>query len=71
MGLLLNPCLPSVFKMEAVATTVTLAKQVGKPAFFIVTRGRSEGINHERALALTSGYGLPAVNTCLQSLGRR
>ena len=61
--LLLIPCVPSVFNMEALASTVKLAKQVRKPAFFIVNRGRSKGINDECALALTSGYGLPAVNT--------
>jgi chromosome partitioning protein len=61
--LLLIPCLPAIFDMDAMAPTVRLARQSGKPAFFIVNRGRSKAINDECALALTSAYGLPAVNT--------
>lgn len=61
--LVLIPCVPSVFNMDALASTVKLVHSVQKPAFFIVNRGRSKGINDECALALTSAYGLPAVNT--------
>lgn len=61
--LLLIPCLPAIFDMDAMAPTVRLARKSGKPAFFIVNRGRSKAINDECALALTSAYGLPAVNT--------
>ena len=61
--LLLIPCLPAIFDMDAMGPTVKLARQSGKPAFFIVNRGRSKAINDECALALTSAYGLPAVNT--------
>jgi hypothetical protein len=49
--------------MDAMAPTVKLVRQSGKPAFFLVNRGRSKGINDECALALTSAYGLPAANT--------
>lgn len=61
--LLLVPCVPSVFNMDAMAPTVKLVRQSRKPAFFLVNRGRSKGINDECALALTSAYGLPAANT--------
>lgn len=61
--LLLLPCLPAIMDMDAMAPTVKLARRSGKPAFFLVNRGRSKAINDECALALTSAYGLPAVNT--------
>ena len=62
--LILIPCVPSGYNMEALAATVRLVKQVQKPGFFIINRGnRSKAINDECALALTSAYGLPAVNT--------
>jgi len=61
--LILIPCVPSVFNMDALASTVKLVQQVHRPAFFLVNRGRSKGINDECALGLTSAYGLPAVNT--------
>src|SRR5438876_65057 len=54
----------SGYNMEALAATVRLVKQVRKPGFFVINRGnRSKAINDECALALTSAYGLPAVNT--------
>jgi chromosome partitioning protein len=61
--LILIPCVPSVFNMDAMASTVKLARHAKKPAFFLVNRGRSKGINDDCALALTTAYGLPAVNT--------
>jgi chromosome partitioning protein len=62
--LLLLPCVPSVFNMDAMEPTVRLARRGQKPAFFLVNRGRSsKAINDECALALTSGYGLPAIST--------
>jgi chromosome partitioning protein len=61
--ILLLPCVPSVFNMDAMEATVRLAKRLRRSAFFLVNRGRSKGINDECALALTSAYGLPAVNT--------
>jgi chromosome partitioning protein len=61
--LLLLPCLPAVLDMDAMAPTVRLVRKLGKPAFFVVNRGRSKAINDGCALALTSAYGLPAVNT--------
>jgi chromosome partitioning protein len=60
--LLLMPCVPSVFNMDALASTVKLVRHLNKPAFFLINRGRSKGINDECALALTSAYGLPATN---------
>jgi hypothetical protein len=51
------------FNMDAMASNVKLARLARKPAFFIVNRGRSKGINDDCALALTTAYGLPAVNT--------
>lgn len=61
----LLPCVPSRFDMDAMAPTVKLIKKTGKAStsFFLVNKGRSKGINDECALALTSAYGLPAVNT--------
>lgn len=62
--LLLLTCVPSVFDMDAMEPTVRLAKRLRKAAFFVVNKGRnSKAINDECALALTSGYGLPAVST--------
>lgn len=61
--LILIPCVPSIFNMDALASTVKLVRQVKRPAFFLVNRGRSKGINDDCALALTSAYGLPAVHT--------
>lgn len=63
--LVLIPCGPSRFDMDAMAPTVKLIKNTGKAgaAFFLVNKGRSKGINDECAVALTSAYGLPAVNT--------
>jgi chromosome partitioning protein len=61
--LVLVPCVPSVFNMDALASTVKLVRGVNRPAYFLVNRGRSKGINDECALALTSAYGLPAINT--------
>jgi len=61
--LVLIPCVPSVFNMDALASTVKLVRSVQRPAYFLVNRGRSKGINDECALGLTSAYGLPAVNT--------
>lgn len=61
--LILIPTAPSVFNMDALAPTVKLVRGLKKPAFFIVNKGRSKGINDECAVALTSAYGLPAVNT--------
>lgn len=63
--LVLLPCAPSRFDMDAMAPTVKLIKKAGKSgtSFFLVNKGRSKGINDECALALTSAYGLPAVNT--------
>ena len=54
---LILPCVPSVFNMDAMEATVLLAKRSRKPAFFLVNRGRSKGINDECALALTIGRG--------------
>jgi chromosome partitioning protein len=65
--LLLIPCLPAILDMDAMAPTVKLARRIGKPTFFVVNRGRSKAINDECALALTSAYGLPAVNTHISS----
>lgn len=61
--LILIPCVPSVDDMDAMAPTVKLVRSSGNPAFFLVNRGRSKNINDECAVALTSAYGLPAVNT--------
>lgn len=61
--LILIPCVPSVFNMDALASTVKLVRSAGKPAFFLINRGRSKGINDECALGLSSAYGLPAVDT--------
>lgn len=63
--LVLLPCAPSKFDMDAMAPTVKLIKSSGKlgSAFFLVNKGRSKGINDECALALASAYALPAVST--------
>ncbi len=63
--LVLIPCVPSRFDMDAMAPTVKLIRNAGKAGatFFVVNKGRSKGINDDCALALTSAYGLPAVNT--------
>jgi chromosome partitioning protein len=63
--LVLLPCGPSRFDMDAMAPTVKLIKNIGKSgsSFFLVNKGRSKGINDECAVALTSAYGLPAANT--------
>jgi chromosome partitioning protein len=61
--LILVPCAPSMFNMEAMAPTAKLVRKVAKPAFFLINKGRSKGINDECALWLASNYGLPAVNT--------
>lgn len=61
--LVIIPCLPAILDMDAMAPTVKLARRSGKPTFFLVNRGRSKAINDECALALTSAYGLPALNT--------
>jgi chromosome partitioning protein len=60
--LLLIPCVPSVLNMEALASTVKLAQQAHKPAYFLVNRGRSKAINDDCLAALVSAYGLPATN---------
>lgn len=63
--LVLVPALPSVFNLDALAPTVRLVRRAGVPAFFVVNRGRSPGINAECALALSSAYGLPAVSVAI------
>jgi chromosome partitioning protein len=60
--LLLIPCVPSLFNMDAMASTVKLAKRVGVPTYFLVNRGRSKAINDDCLVSLTSAYGLPAAN---------
>ena len=65
--LILVPCTPSMDDMDAMGPTAKLAKQSGKPTFFVVNKGRSKGINDECAVALTSAYGLPAVATHITS----
>lgn len=61
--LVLIPCTPSVDDMDAMGPTVKLAKKSGNPAFFVVNKGRSKGINDECAVGLASAYGLPATHT--------
>src|SRR4051812_47832699 len=41
--LVLLPCAPSRFDMDAMGPTVKLAKTAGKPTFFLVNKGRSKG----------------------------
>lgn len=60
--LILMPCVPSVFNMDGLASGVSAAKKAKKPAFFVINRGRSKGINDECLVGLTSAYGLPAIN---------
>lgn len=61
--LVLIPCGPASFEMDAMAPTVRLVEREGVRAFFVINRGRSSGINNECAVALTSAYGLPAAST--------
>lgn len=61
--ILLIPCVPSGFNMDAMTSVVKLAKRVKVPAFFVVNRGRSKAINDDCAISLTSAYGVPATNT--------
>jgi hypothetical protein len=49
--------------MDAMGPTVKLVKESRKPAFFLLNKGRSKGINDDCALKLTSAYGLPATHT--------
>jgi chromosome partitioning protein len=60
--LILIPCAPSRFDMEAMTPTVKMVRRLQKPSWFLINQGRSKGINDDCALALTSAFGLPAVN---------
>jgi len=63
-NLVLIPCTPARLDMDVMGPTATLAKQIGRPSFFVVNKGRKgRAINNDCALALTSRYGLPAVAT--------
>jgi chromosome partitioning protein len=59
---LLIPCAPTANAMKGIEPTARLARRLGKPAFFVVNKGRtSRGMNDQCAVALTSLYGLPAA----------
>jgi chromosome partitioning protein len=65
--LVLIPCTPARLDMDAMGPTATLARQVGRPSFFVVNKGRKgKAINNDCAVALTSKYGLPAAATHLE-----
>jgi chromosome partitioning protein len=61
-NIVLIACSPSVTDMKAMTPTVTLVRKLQKPAWFLINKGRSKGINDDCALQLTSTFGLPAIH---------
>jgi chromosome partitioning protein len=59
--LVLMPCVPSMGNMDALKTSVRIVKRTKTPAYFFINRGRSQRINDECLVGLTSAYGLPAI----------
>lgn len=60
--LCLMPCNPTEDIMDSMASTVKLIKQLGKPASFVVNKGRSKAMNDSCLAGLVNSYGLPGTN---------
>lgn len=65
--LVLIPCTPLPLDMKGMRPTAKLVRRLGRPAFFVINKGRSSGaLNNACAVALSSVYGLPAAAAHIQ-----
>jgi chromosome partitioning protein len=57
--LIIVPCAPSAFDMDAIGITLEMAREGGKPTVIVLTQGRPGSSINDKAKAALQSYGVP------------